>query len=201
MPPPAATPTKPFTSRRRFRAGRSRGWAVASVVLSVLGCAWTVASLWYPWAVDGRYRGVAPDLTGWEWMSYGDYLLLVAVGIVLVLVATLVLKPPSRRLTWVAGLSALGLIGLAATGAAMVWWLTGTEFFVMDPSDLPEHGRGGGARRAVTGLAVATLGVMAAMRSRRWDAVDDARPEAALAQPRPERHSATAPRSDSSAAG
>ena len=162
----------------------------------MLGCVWAVASLWHPWAVDGPYGGVTPDLTGWEWMAYGDLLLLIAVGVVLALVITLVRSPPSRRLTWLAGLSALGLIGLAAAGAAAVWWLTGTEFFVMDPSDLPEHGRGGGARRAVTGLAVAALGVVAAMRSRHWDAINDARPEAGSAPPR----SAAATRSDPSAA-
>lgn len=155
---PPAQPT-------RFRAP-TRVWALAGGLLTLAGCAWAIASLWYPWAVDGPYVGVAADLNGWGWMRYGDVLLVVTVGCVLALVSAMYVRSPARRTIWSLGFSALCLMGVAAAGAGFLWWLTGFDFIVMDPGDYREYGRGGGPRRAVEGLAVAQLGVVCAMRSR-----------------------------------
>lgn len=152
----------------RFR-GASRWWAVASVVLTATGGGWAVASLWYPWAVDGPLAGVGADLNGWQWMGLGDVLILAAAAVAVVCTGQLCLARPSKSTTWGAGLFALAVLGLAAAAAALVWWLTGFDFIVMDEHDLREHGQGGGARRAVTGLVVAALGVVCAMRSRAGD--------------------------------
>lgn len=145
-------------------------WTTLGLALTVAGCGWALASLWYPWAVDGPHAGVAADLDGWQTMAIGDTLLVITLAAILSLVGVLCLAGPSERTTLVAGIGALSLIAMAAAGATLVWWLLGWDFVVMDDSDLRKYGRGGGARRAVTGLGIAAAGVACAMRSRRWDA-------------------------------
>ncbi len=142
-------------------------WSALGVALSTAGCGWAFASLWYPWAVDGPHAGVVADLNGWQTMAYGDVLLALSLAIVLVLAAILAFGAPRRRTAKVAGITALSTIALAAAGATLVWWLLGWDFVVMDESDYREYGRGGGARRAVTGLGIAAAGVVCAMRGRR----------------------------------
>ncbi len=149
--------------------GHARFEVWGAVVVIALGCAYALAALWAPWAVDGPHAGVMVDQDGWQWMLVGDVLMVAGLFTVVALVVALVLSPPSRVATWAVGMAALALIVLAAAGAAAVWWFTGWDFFVMDDGDLREYSPGIGPRRTLIGLGATAFGVLVAMHARAQD--------------------------------
>lgn len=121
----------------------------------------TVAALWRPWAVDGPRRGFADDVNGWGWMAVGDVYLVLACTLVLGLTLLIPrLATPSR--VHAAAATGAAALGLGLLGVALVRWLTGFDFIVMDESDLREHDPGSGWALAMLGLLVALAGVAVA---------------------------------------
>jgi hypothetical protein len=134
------------------------------------GCAMAVASLSSRWVVDGPRSGRAAPETGWQFLAYGDLLLVGVCALVLVLALALCVGPRSRRVSRRAGGTAMALLLAALAGVALLWWLTGLDVSLLRSDDgVRQYDPGPGFEHAATGLVVAITGMMVLLAGR-WEA-------------------------------
>jgi hypothetical protein len=167
FPPRARAGTvAPMRARLPTVAG---GLRVLGLAGTAAGCVATIASLSRDWAVDGPREGHASAETGWQWLTYGDLLLVAASVLVLILATALCVGPRSRRVSRTAGTAAVAVLLLALAAIGVLYWLTGLDVSFFSDDSVRQYDPGPGFGAAVTGLGIALLGVLVLLAGR-WDA-------------------------------